>query len=152
MEALDEGHRAGLLDLSVDQARSVVEFFEPGAAEAVYGLIVPSRRIELHRRASAAVHEEGEQLGHRVSATPGPDEALAVELEAFAGRQAMVGAWQEVATALFSASRLSADARARNDRRFEGEGLVGLAYARRLGHPAEERDREQQPPDGHADE
>lgn len=126
MAALDEGHRAGLLDLAVDQARSVVQFLEPGAAEAVYGLIVPSRRIELHRRSSAVVQDEGDRLGHRVSATPGPDEELAAELEAFAARQAMVGAWQDVATALFSASRLSADPRARNDRLLRAvDALVG---------------------------
>ena len=49
-----------------------------------------------------------------------------MELEAFAARQAMVGAWQDVATALFSASRLSADARARNDRLLRAvDALVG---------------------------
>ncbi|GGG53946.1 LuxR family transcriptional regulator [Kocuria dechangensis] len=126
MPPLDEGHRAGLLRLSVDQARSVVEFFEPGAAEAVYEEVVPSRRIELHRRAAATVQDEGERLGHRVSATPGPDEPLAEELEDFARRQAMVGAWQDVSTALFSASRLSADPRARNDRLLRAvDALVG---------------------------
>ena len=134
MDALDEGHRAGLLDLSVDQARSVVQFFEPGAAEAVYGLIVPSRRIALHRRSATVVQEEGERLGHRVSATPGPDEPLAVELEAFAARQATVGAWQDVATALFSASRLSADTRARNDRLLRAvDALVGSGNIAQAG-------------------
>ena len=126
LAALDEGHRAGLLGLSVDQARSAVEFLEPGAAEAVYEQVVPSRRIELHRRAAATVLDEGERLGHRVSATPGPDEALALELEDFARRQAMVGAWHDVSTALFSASRLSADRRARNDRLLRAvDALVG---------------------------
>ena len=50
MDALDEGHRAGLLGLTVDQARSAVVFSEPGTAEAIYEQIVPSRRIALHRR------------------------------------------------------------------------------------------------------
>lgn len=126
LEALDEGHRAGLLGLSVDQARSAVVFVEPGTSEAIYEQIVPSRRIELHRLAADAVEPEGEKLGHRVSATPAADQALAAELEDFAGRQAAVGAWQDVSTALFSASRLSLDIRSRNDRLLRAvDALVG---------------------------
>ncbi|WP_240689894.1 AAA family ATPase [Arthrobacter sp. PAMC25564] len=126
MEVLDEGHRAGLLGLSVDQARSAVVFFEPGTAEAIYEQIVPSRRIALHRLAAEAVQPEGERLGHRVSATPGADEALAEELEEFARCQALVGAWQDASTALFSASRLSRDIRSRNDRLLRAvDALVG---------------------------
>ncbi|MFI7482546.1 AAA family ATPase [Kocuria sp. M1R5S2] len=126
LDALDEGHRTGLLRLTVDQARSHVEYVEAGAAAAVYEQIVPSRRIELHRMAAAVVQDEADRLGHRVSATPGADEPLAAELEDFARRQAMVGAWQDVATALFSASRLSADRRTRNDRLLRAvDALVG---------------------------
>lgn len=126
LQALDEGHRAGLLGLSVDQARSAVVFVEPGTAEAIYEQIVPSRRIALHRLAAGAVEPEGEKLGHRVSATPAADQSLAEELEDFASRQATVGAWQDVATALFSASRLSLDIRARNDRLLRAvDALVG---------------------------
>lgn len=126
MPALDEGHRAGLLGLSVDQSRSAVAFLEPGAAEAVYEQIVPSRRIALHRKAAEAVQSEGEQLGHRVAATPAADEPLAAELEEFARRQATGGAWQDASTALFSASRLSPDIRARNLRLLKAvDALVG---------------------------
>ncbi len=126
MEALDEGHRAGLLGLTVDQARSAVVFFEPGTSEAIYEQIVPSRRIALHRLAAEAVQPEGDRLGHRVSATPGANEALAEELEEFARRQARVGAWQDASTALFSASRLSLDIRSRNDRLLRAvDALVG---------------------------
>jgi DNA-binding CsgD family transcriptional regulator len=126
MEALDEGHRAGLLGLSVEQARSVVTFFETGTTESVYEQIVPSRRIELHRRAAEIVQVEGDRLGHRVSATPGADEDLAAELEAYARRQALVGAWHDVSTALFSASRLSGDVRTANDRLLRAvDALVG---------------------------
>ena len=126
MEALDEGHRAGLLGLAVDQARSAVVFFEPGTDAAIYGQIAPSRRIALHRLAAEAVQPEGERLGHRVSATPGADEALAGELEEFARRQALLGAWQDASTALFSASRLSQDIRSRNDRLLRAvDALVG---------------------------
>ncbi|MGM9472701.1 AAA family ATPase [Pseudarthrobacter sp. YS3] len=126
MEALDEGHRAGLLGLSVDQARSAVVFFEPGTDAAIYEQMAPSRRIALHRLAAEAVQPEGERVGHRVSATPGADEALAGELEEFARRQALVGAWQDASTALFSASRLSQDIRSRNDRLLRAvDALVG---------------------------
>ncbi|MCU1569186.1 MAG: helix-turn-helix transcriptional regulator, partial [Pseudarthrobacter sp.] len=126
MEALDEGHRAGLLRLTVNQARSAVVFSEPGTGEAIYEQIVPSRRIALHRMAAEAAQPEGERLGHRVSATPGADEALAEELEEFARRQARVGAWQDASTALFSASRLSLDVRSRNDRLLRAvDALVG---------------------------
>ncbi|MBX7446060.1 MULTISPECIES: AAA family ATPase [unclassified Arthrobacter] len=126
MPALDEGHRAGLLGLSVDQSRSAVVFLEPGAAEAVYEQIVPSRRIALHRVAAEAVQSEGEQLGHRVAATPAADETLAAELEEFARRQATVGAWQDASTALFSASGLSPDIRDRNLRLLRAvDALVG---------------------------
>ncbi|MFJ6378285.1 AAA family ATPase [Pseudarthrobacter oxydans] len=126
LEVLDEGHRAGLLALSVDQARSAVAFVETGTAEAIYEQIVPSRRIALHRLAAEAVEPEGERLGHRVSATPAADEALAGELEDFARRRAAVGAWQDVSTALFSASRLSLDVRAGNDRLLRAvDALVG---------------------------
>jgi hypothetical protein len=126
MDALDEGHRAGLLGLSVEQARSVVKFFEAGTTESVYEQIVPSRRIELHRRAAETVQVEGDRLGHRVSASPGADENLAAELEEYARRQAMVGAWRDVSTALFSASRLSNDIRTGNDRLLRAvDALVG---------------------------
>ncbi|MUU71503.1 AAA family ATPase [Pseudarthrobacter sp. GA104] len=126
INALDEGHRAGLLGLSVEQARSVVMFFETGTTESVYEQIIPSRRIELHRRAAQIVQVEGDRLGHWVSATPGADEDLAAELEAYARRQALVGAWHNVSTALFSASRLSGDVRTANDRLLRAvDALVG---------------------------
>ncbi|RAM36888.1 AAA family ATPase [Arthrobacter globiformis] len=126
MDALDEGHRAGLLGLSVEQSRSVVTFFEAGITESVYEQIVPSRRIELHRRAAQTVQLEGDRLEHRVSATPGADEELAAELEEYARQQALVGAWRDVSTALFSASRLSADPRTMNDRLLRAiDALVG---------------------------
>ncbi|MBT2595886.1 AAA family ATPase [Arthrobacter sp. ISL-72] len=126
MDALDEGHKAGLLGLSVEQARSVVTFFEAGTIESVYEQTAPGRRIWLHRRAAEAVQIEGDRLGHRVSATPGADEALATELEEYARQQAQVGAWQDVSTALFSASRLSGDIRAGNDRLLRAvDALVG---------------------------
>lgn len=126
LAALDEGHRSGLVRLSSPDAPATVVFTEPGAAAAVYDRIPPSRRQALHRRAAAAVTDEGGRLAHRVAATIGADEDLAAELEAFATRQAAEGAWNEVATALFSASRLSEDPSARSDRLLRAvDALVG---------------------------
>ena len=126
MDALDEGHRAGLLGMSVERARSMVTFFEAGTTESVYEQIVPSRRIELHRRAAETLQVEGDRLGHRAFATVGADEELAAELEEYARRQALVGAWHDASTALFSASRLSGDIRTANDRLLRAvDALVG---------------------------
>ncbi|WP_307024874.1 AAA family ATPase [Arthrobacter globiformis] len=126
IDVLDEGHRAGLLGLAVEQTRTVVTFFEAGTGESVYEQMVPSRRIALHRRAAEILQIEGDRLGHRVSATPGADEGLASELEEYAAQQALVGAWQDVSTALFSASRLSAAIPTANDRLLRAvDALVG---------------------------
>ncbi|MCI9888278.1 AAA family ATPase [Micrococcales bacterium 31B] len=126
MEALDEGHRAGLLGLSHDQPKLGVTFRDVGAAESVYERILPSRRIALHRLASTTVKRQGDRLGHRVSATLGADERLALELEAFARQQSLEGAWQEAATALFAAARLSDGERSSNDRLLRAvDALVG---------------------------
>ncbi|NUL45504.1 AAA family ATPase [Cellulosimicrobium funkei] len=116
MAALDEGHRLRLLRLAVDPTQALVEFVEPGAAEAVYGQLPPSRGQELHCRAADVVPQEGDRLGHRAAATLGVDEDLAVELEEFVRRRSQVGAWRDVATALFAASRLSPDPTARSQR------------------------------------
>ncbi|MEV4901062.1 AAA family ATPase [Citricoccus sp. NPDC055426] len=120
MDALDEGHRARLLRLAVDPTQALVEFVAPGAAEAVYGQLPPSRGQQLHRRAADVVPLEGDRLGHRAAATLGVDEDLAVELEEFVRRRAQVGAWSDVATALFAASRLSPSPLARSQRLLRG--------------------------------
>jgi DNA-binding CsgD family transcriptional regulator len=109
IEALDEGHRAGLLRWTVDHDCSTVSFVEPGAAEAIYEQALPSRRLALHRRAAAVVPLEADRLAHRVAAAAGPDADLAAELEDFAARQGERGAWQDVSSALFSAARLTTD-------------------------------------------
>lgn len=120
MDALDEGHRVRMLRLVVDPTHALVEFMEPGAAEAVYGQLAPSRGQALHRRAAVVVPHERDRLGHRAAATLGVDEELAVELEEFVRRRALVGAWSDVAASLFAASRLSADPRSRGQRLLRG--------------------------------
>jgi DNA-binding CsgD family transcriptional regulator len=126
IEVLDEAHAVGLLKVSVGRSQSVVEFDDIGAAEVIYDHIVPSRRMDLHCRAAAVVQDEGDRLGHRVSATPGPDEELATELESYAARQSVAGAWHDAATALFSASRLALSRRSRDERLLRAvDALVG---------------------------
>lgn len=120
MDALDEGHRLRLLRLAVDPTHTLVEFREPGAAEAVYGQLAPSRGQTLHRRAAGVVPHERDRLGHRAAATLGVDENLAMELEEFVRRRALVGAWSDVAIALFAASRLSSSAPSRSQRLLRG--------------------------------
>ncbi|MGM7666608.1 AAA family ATPase [Microbacterium sp. A93] len=120
LDALDEGHRARLLRLAVDPTQALVEFVVPGAAEAVYAQLPPSRGQQLHCRAADVVPQEGDRLGHRAAATLGVDEDLAVELEDFVRRRAQVGAWSDVATALFAASRLSPNPPARSQRLLRG--------------------------------
>ncbi|MEX3600392.1 helix-turn-helix transcriptional regulator [Kocuria carniphila] len=115
LAALDEGHRADLLTLELNQASSQVKFFEPSAAGAIYERMLPSRRVELHHRASRAVSDESRRLGHLVSSAPSANPELAARLEAFATEQAAQGAWHDAANALLSASRLTDDTRLRNN-------------------------------------
>ncbi|WP_223286021.1 LuxR family transcriptional regulator [Kocuria atrinae] len=88
LAALDEGHRADLLTLELNQASSQVKFFEPSAAGAIYERMLPSRRVELHHRASRAVLDESRRLGHLVSSAPSANPELAARLEVFASEQA----------------------------------------------------------------
>lgn len=126
LACLDEGHELHLLRFTVSQTHSEVTFTEPGAAQAVYDSIPPTVRIELHRTAARVVTDPGEQLNHRVSATPGPDAELADALESYATVQARAGAWADVATAMLAASRLSGDRRQKDLRLLQAvDAMVG---------------------------
>lgn len=126
LPVVDEGHRAGLLRLSTDRRASAVHFLEPSAAAAVYEQISPTRRIALHRCAAEIVTDEGERLGHLVSGSPGPQELLARQLEAYAEGQAADGSWSEAASAMLSAARLSMDRRDGDLRLLRGvDALIG---------------------------
>lgn len=126
LNALDEGHRAGVLAVSVDSARSTVVFSSTGFAAAAYDQILPSRRFELHRTAADMIQDEAQRFAHRVFATVGHDPALAQELEDFAQRQSQSGQWQNASNALFAASRLSLDQRQSSDRLLRAvDALVG---------------------------
>ena len=126
LPVVDEGHAAGLLRLSMDRQPSAVHFVEPSATAAVYEQIAPTRRFALHRAAAEVVADEGARLGHLVAASPGPQELLALQLVAYAERQAADGCWSEVASAMLSASRLSLDRRDGDLRLLRGvDALIG---------------------------
>ncbi|WP_144791038.1 AAA family ATPase [Kocuria palustris] len=126
LPVVDEGHLSGLLHLSTGRRASTVNFVEPSAAAAVYEQIAPTRRIALHRAAASIATDEGERLGHLVSASPGPQELLARRLEAYAQQQAADGVWSEVASAMLSAARLSMDRRDGELRLLRGvDALIG---------------------------
>ena len=72
-----------------------VGFPHPLVQAAVYEQLGPLRRVQLHSAAAEFVDEEGALLRHRVLAATPPDPELATELEAFARREAAVGAWAE---------------------------------------------------------
>jgi DNA-binding CsgD family transcriptional regulator len=94
--------------------------------------------VRLHRAAASLVDDEGTALRHRVAATRPPDEELAEDLDAFARRESMRGAWASAAAASVEASRLSADRRQREQRVLRGIDAIvsagdlvqGSAFAR----------------------
>lgn len=102
--ALDEACRSDLLSTLDDRT---LGFSSPMARAAVYTDLTPLRRQHLHRHAAEIVDGEGARLAHRVAITPFADAELADELDAFSSRQAALGAWSAVGTALVDASRLS---------------------------------------------
>ena len=95
-------------------ARSV--FPHPLVQAAVYEQLGPLRRMQLHSAAAEFVEDEGALLRHRVLATTPPNAELASELEAFARREAAVGAWASAAWALVEGSNLSPNREMREQR------------------------------------
>lgn len=102
---VDEACDAGILTVS-GYTLLTVSFPNPLLHTAVYRSMGQIQRTGLHRAAAAVVDNEGTNLRHRVAATPLPDKELAAELEAFAERQAELGAWSTVADALLQAGQL----------------------------------------------
>ncbi len=114
--ALDEASVAGLLQVREDFGIREVAFPHPLVQAAVYEQLGPLRRMQLHSAAAAFVEDEGALLRHRVLAATPPDAELARELEAFARREAAVGAWASAAWALVEASNLSPNREVREQR------------------------------------
>ncbi|MFZ2175268.1 MAG: LuxR C-terminal-related transcriptional regulator [Rhodococcus sp. (in: high G+C Gram-positive bacteria)] len=126
LEALDEAHRRGLLDLTARRGVAVLAFPSPLTRAAVYLHLPPLRLRELHRRAAEIVEDEGERLDHLAAATPLGDAGLADELDRFAVHRAEMGAWSTVADALIKSSRITADRTVRERRLIRAvDALVG---------------------------
>lgn len=131
--ALDEACTAGLLEPAAGHGIDTLTFPGRFVRGAVHATLAPTRRHELHLRASRVVTDETERLRHRVEATPLPDPGLADELVALAERKADEGAWAVVAGALIDASRISPTRADREDRLIRaadalaGAGLLGQA-------------------------
>jgi DNA-binding CsgD family transcriptional regulator/tetratricopeptide (TPR) repeat protein len=105
---LDAAVTAGLLKARSEPGRWAVAFPHPLVQAAVQEQLGPARTAELHLSAASVVEDRGAALRHRVAATAGPDPALVAELEEFAQREAARGGWASAATALVTASQLSA--------------------------------------------
>ena len=114
--ALDEAASVNLLHVREDLGIREVGFPHPLVRAAVYEQLGPMRRVQLHSAAAEFVDEEGALLRHRVLAATPPDPTLAAELEAFARREAAVGAWASAAWALVEGSNLSPDRESREQR------------------------------------
>ena len=126
LTALDEASHAGLLSTGGGPGVTTVRFPSRLVRAAVYTGLRPMRRQELHRRAAESAGDEGNRLLHRAAVTPFASAETADELDAFAVRQAKLGAWSEVADALVHASRLSPDESDRQRRLVRAvDALVG---------------------------
>ena len=87
-----------------------VEFRHPLIQAAVYQIIPPARRAELHERAATLVGQSGDQweaLRHRAAASPGRDESLAAALADHAGQRLADGAIDAALAALLTAYRVA---------------------------------------------
>ena len=133
--ALDEASVAGLLQVREDFGIREVGFPHPLVQAAVYEQLGPLRRMQLHSAAAEFVEDEGALLRHRVLAATPPNPELARELEAFARREAAVGAWASAAWALVEGSNLSPTGSVREQRL-----LLRGRRDRRRGRPAPGRD------------
>ena len=126
VEALDEAVDLNLLQVREDFAIRDVAFSHPLVQAAVYEQLGPARRVQLHSVAAGLVDDEASALRHRVMAVTPPDPELVADLDAFARREAAVGAWAGAAWALVEASRLSPDRAHREQRLLRAvDAMVG---------------------------
>jgi len=115
-DAMEQAAAADLLRLDEVNGRRRLVFTHPLVHAAVRQSLGVARRARLHAAAAGLSGDRATALRHRVAAAPGPDAALAGELEAFAGEQRGRGAWSEVATLLVMASRASGEREPRERR------------------------------------
>ena len=116
VDAVDEAVDLNLLQLRDDAGVRDIAFSHPLVQAAVYEQLGPARRVQLHSVAAGLAADEASALRHRVVAVIPPDPRLVADLDAFAGREAALGAWAGAAWALLEASRLSPDRAHREQR------------------------------------
>jgi DNA-binding CsgD family transcriptional regulator len=138
---------AGLPQKAVEEAEAAVgllalrgrslEFVHPLAAAAVYHAASPAERRTAHRALAAAMSEPetaDRRAWHLAAAAEGPDEQVAAELEAAAGRARARTGHASAAAGFEEAARLSADAGLRGRRLFAAADSAWLAgQAERAG-------------------
>jgi DNA-binding CsgD family transcriptional regulator len=114
IEALSPAEEAGIV--TVDAAGRI-SFSHPLLASAAYESVPAARRRDLHRRAAELAVEPEERARQLALAAPGPDPAVAEQLDAGAAAAAARGASDAAADLAQLASRLTpaddGDARAR---------------------------------------
>lgn len=126
VDAVDEAVDLNLLQLRDDTGVRDVVFSHPLVQAAVYEQLGPARRVQLHSVAAGLVDDEASALRHRVMAVTPPDPGLVADLDAFARREAAVGAWAGAAWALLEGSRLSPDRAHREQRLLRAvDAMVG---------------------------
>jgi DNA-binding CsgD family transcriptional regulator len=104
VEALSPAEEAGIV--TVDAAGRI-SFSHPLFASAAYESVPAARRRELHRRAAELAAEPEERARQLALAAPGPDPAVAQQLDAGADAAAARGASEAAADLAELASRLT---------------------------------------------
>jgi DNA-binding CsgD family transcriptional regulator len=115
--ALSEAIAAGLLQEACDAGARHVGFAYPLMRTAVYAMIDPARRAELHALA-ARLHTGPVALAHQVAAATGPDAGLAAELADLARAESRGGDHASAAEHYLSAASLTARPALRSERAF----------------------------------
>jgi ATP/maltotriose-dependent transcriptional regulator MalT len=102
----------------------------PMQRDAIYQMLTPGRRRDLHLATAAVVHGEA-RWAHRVAAVTGVDSALAHELELTAARELREGSAKKAATLLLWSADLSED-RGSHERRLLA-AVAELIWSHSLG-------------------
>ncbi|MFE4581765.1 helix-turn-helix transcriptional regulator [Streptomyces chartreusis] len=105
--ALSELTQAGLVEWWPHEPTTPVAICHTLQREAIYDLMTPERRHELHLAAANLV-DKSNSWGHRVAATAGTDPLLAAELDSAANVELREGRHAQAGTLLIWASELSA--------------------------------------------